>query len=539
MNIKFVFLSALFLSLQLNAQVAPKNWFNLDPETDNINGVSTERAYKELLKGKTPVPVIVGVIDSGVDYLHEDLKDVMWTNTKEIANNGKDDDKNGYIDDIHGWNFIGGKDKNGKIVNVNEDNLEMARVYAALKPKYEGKMSSDFKTSKEQQECALYQNAKSDLESQRNQINQLADRYLPLYDKLSALNDAVKKSSGKSKITAAELQAYTPANDSEKENKERFAKRLSNTPDLSIDDLLASLQEAVDYINSQLKFNLNPDLNTRTIVGDNYSNSAERFYGNADCKGPESFHGTHVAGIIGAKRNNGIGMDGICDAVQIMSIRAVPNGDERDKDVANAIRYAVDNGAKIINMSFGKKYPWDKKAVDEAVKYAHSKGVLLIHAAGNDHVNIDSVAHYPCKTFLDGKPADNFIDIGALSWKQGDELVADFSNYGKRTVDVFAPGVDIYSTAPENEYKNASGTSMACPVTAGVAAVLKAYFPHLTAIQIKDILLKSANIKLSNMILNSSVQESAAQPMAFSDLSKTGGIINLYAAIKLAETYKK
>lgn len=539
MNIKFVFLSALFLSLQLNAQVAPKNWFNLDPETDNINGVSTERAYKELLKGKTPVPVIVGVIDSGVDYLHEDLKDVMWTNTKEIANNGKDDDKNGYIDDIHGWNFIGGKDKNGKIVNVNEDNLEMARVYAALKPKYEGKMSSDFKTSKEQQECALYQNAKSDLESQRNQINQLADRYLPLYDKLSALNDAVKKSSGKSKITAAELQAYTPANDSEKENKERFAKRLSNTPDLSIDDLLASLQEAVDYINSQLKFNLNPDLNTRTIVGDNYSNSAERFYGNADCKGPESFHGTHVAGIIGAKRNNGIGMDGICDAVQIMSIRAVPNGDERDKDVANAIRYAVDNGAKIINMSFGKKYPWDKKAVDEAVKYAHSKGVLLIHAAGNDHVNIDSVAHYPCKTFLDGKPADNFIDIGALSWKQGDELVADFSNYGKQTVDVFAPGVDIYSTAPENEYKNASGTSMACPVTAGVAAVLKAYFPHLTAIQIKDILLKSANIKLSNMILNSSVQESAAQPMAFSDLSKTGGIINLYAAIKLAETYKK
>lgn len=539
MTIKSVILYAALLSFQLNAQVAPKNWFNLDPETDNVNGVSTERAYKELLKGKTPVSVIVGVIDSGVDYLHEDLKDVMWTNTKEIPNNGKDDDKNGYIDDIHGWNFIGGKDKSGKPVNVNEDNLELARVYAAYKSKYEGKIPGDFKSTKEQQECELYRSAKVDLEQQRNQINQLADRYLPLYDKLSALNDAVKKSSGKSKITATELQAYTPANDSEKENKERFGKRLANTPDLSLDDLLASLQDAVDYINAQLKYNLNPDLNTRTIVGDNYNNSAERFYGNADCKGPESFHGTHVAGIIGAKRNNGIGMDGICDAVQIMSIRAVPNGDERDKDVANAIRYAVDNGAKIINMSFGKKYPWDKKAVDDAVAYAHTKGVLLIHAAGNDHVNIDSVAHYPCKTFLNGKQAENFIDIGALHWKQGDNMVADFSNYGKRTVDVFAPGVDIYSTAPENEYKNASGTSMACPVTAGVAAVLKAYFPHLTATQIKDILLKSANTKYSNMILNTGAEDASASPSAFNSLSKTGGIINLYAAIKLAETYKK
>ena len=314
---------------------------------------------------------------------------------------------------------------------------------------------------------------------------------------------------------------------------------MSNSPELSLDDLLGSLQEAVDYINGQLKYNLNPDLNTRSIVGDNYNNSNEKYYGNSDCKGPESFHGTHVAGIIAAKRNNGIGMDGICNSALIMSVRAVPNGDERDKDVANAIRYAVDNGAKIINMSFGKKYPWDKKAVDDAVRYAASKGVLLIHAAGNDHVNIDSVSHFPCKSFLDGKTAENFIDIGALSWKQGDNLVADFSNYGKKTVDVFAPGVDIYSTAPENKYKNASGTSMACPVTAGVAAVLKSYYPFLTPVQLKEILLKSSNTAYKNLILNTEVSEGPSQAIAFGELSQTGGIVNLYKALQLAETYKK
>ncbi len=534
-SLNYIICGILGIAFSLQAQVAPKNWFNLDPEKDQVNGVSTERSYSELLKGKTPSPVIVAVIDSGVDFMHEDLKDVMWTNTREIPNNGKDDDKNGYVDDVHGWNFIGGK--NGE--NVNEDNLEMARVYKALKEKYEGKGPQDFKTSKEKEECKLFLSAKTDLEQQRTEINQLAERYLPLYDKLSALNDAVKKSSGKSKITFAELQAYTPVNDTEKENKERFSKRLSNSPELSLDDLLGSLQEAVDYINGQLKYNLNPDLNTRSIVGDNYNNSNEKYYGNSDCKGPESFHGTHVAGIIAAKRNNGIGMDGICSSALIMSVRAVPNGDERDKDVANAIRYAVDNGAKIINMSFGKKYPWDKKAVDDAVRYAASKGVLLIHAAGNDHVNIDSVSHFPCKSFLDGKTAENFIDIGALSWKQGDNLVADFSNYGKKTVDVFAPGVDIYSTAPENKYKNASGTSMACPVTAGVAAVLKSYYPFLTPVQLKEILLKSSNTAYKNLILNTEVSEGPSQAIAFGELSQTGGIVNLYKALQLAETYKK
>ena len=260
----------------------------------------------------------------------------------------------------------------------------------------------------------------------------------------------------------------------------------------------------------------------------------EKYYGNGDCKGPGAFHGTHVAGIIGATRKNGIGMDGVADNVRIMSVRCVPDGDERDKDVANAIRYAVDNGAVILNMSFGKKYSPGKKVVDDAVKYAESKGVLLIHAAGNASDDIDEIVHYPCKKLENGKTASNFMDIGALSWKPDDEIAAPFSNYGKKTVDLFAPGVDIHSTVPDlNKYKDASGTSMAAPVVAGVAAVLKSYFPSLTPKQIIKILTKTSvkDYKMKKVIKPGSKDEM----IEFGELSKTGGIVNLYEAVKMAQ----
>jgi len=297
------------------------------------------------------------------------------------------------------------------------------------------------------------------------------------------------------------------------------------------------LKEALDQLKPYVDCGVNLDFDPRNIIGDDYNNSNDRNYGNPDCNGPDSFHGTHCAGIIAAARNNNKGMDGVAADVKIMSVRCVPNGDERDKDIAAAIRYAVDNGATILNMSFGKKYSWDKKVVDEAVKYAQSKGVLLMHAAGNDNVDIDIETHYPCKKFEGKGEASNFMDIGALSWKPDDKIVATFSNYGKKTVDLFSPGVDIYSTTPKNTYKDLSGTSMATPVACGVAAVLKSYYPKLTPEQIKKILIKSSlKTYKGKKVIKPGTKDELVK---FEKLGKNAGIVNMYEAIKMAEKFSK
>lgn len=529
----FLLSSALILSLSLQSQSKrPDNWFNLDPTNDKVNGVSSERAYIELLKDKKSTTIIVGVIDSGVDYEHEDLKSVMWTNPGEIANNGIDDDKNGYIDDIHGWNFIGGKD--GK--NVSDDNLEMTRLVRKYKAKYDGKSEADFKTKHEKEELKIYKSALEEYTASKEKFESGYNRYNTLYQALTKLNDKLKVKFSTEKVSAENIENYTSGDKAENEIKKLVLDNLkAGVP--SLEDLVSGVKEGVDYFKSFVDYGLNVDFDPRNIVGDDYNNPNDRNYGNNDCNGPDSFHGTHVAGIIAAARNNGIGMDGVAADVRIMAIRCVPAGDERDKDVANSIRYAVDNGAKIINMSFGKKYSWDKKAVDDAVKYAESKGVLLIHAAGNDNMDIDAITHYPCKKFENNEVASNFIDVGALNWEGDDKIVAPFSNYGKKTVDVFSPGVDIYSTAPKNAYKDASGTSMAAPVTCGVAAVLKSYYPSLTPQQIKKILIKSSlKTYKGKKVIKPGTKDELVK---FEKLSKNAGMVNLYEAIKMADKFAK
>jgi subtilisin family serine protease len=527
---KIIVTVALLVASFMQAQEAkrPDNWFNLDPTKDKVNGVSTERTYEELLKGKKATPIVVGVLDSGVDYMHEDLKDVMWTNPGEIPGNGIDDDKNGYIDDVHGWNFIGGKD--GK--NVEKDNLEVTRLYRYYKPKYEGKTEKDLKTKEEKKEFELYGQVKEDYAKQKEEYENTLNQ-LKFFQE--TLGDLVKeiKAGGAEKVDLEAVKKYEPKEQKGKQGK-FLALTMLQQQGGDLEELMGEIQEGYDQINDLVSSSLNLDFDPRNIVGDDYMNSSERYYGNGDCKGPFSFHGTHVAGIIAASRKNGIGMDGIADNVKIMSVRCVPNGDERDKDVANAIRYAVDNGAVILNMSFGKKYSWDKKVVDDAVKYAESKGVLLIHAAGNDGVDIDKVNHFPCKKYEGGKKeATNFIDVSALSWKDGEKMPATFSNYGKKTSDLFSPGVDIYSTAPEGKYKDASGTSMAAPVVAGVASVLKSYYPELTAKQIKKILVESSRKEYKeNKVIRPGTKDELVE---FDELTKSGGIVNLYEAVKMAQ----
>jgi subtilisin family serine protease len=337
-------------------------------------------------------------------------------------------------------------------------------------------------------------------------------------------------------VNLAALEKYK-TEDAMKKQMVALFKTLLKDDDATLDAMIAETKEGKEYLDARVKYNLNPDFDPRPeIVGDNVDDPYQKNYGNNDVKGSDATHGTHVSGIIGAMRDNGIGIKGIANNVKIMPVRAVPNGDERDKDIANAIIYAVDNGAQIINMSFGKPYVVHKDALDKAFKYAESKGVLLVHAAGNEHTNIDQHPNYPTKKYgTSKKGCKTWIEVGALSWKQGEDLPATFSNYGEDFVDVFAPGVDIYSTVPGSKYKKESGTSMACPATAGVAAVLKSYFPELTAKDIKKIIEKSANTSSKSAKVNlPSEPGSPAPKVEFSELSRTGAYINLYEAVKMA-----
>jgi subtilisin family serine protease len=505
----------------------PKDWFLRDPQTDHLQGVSADKTYSTLLKGKPSKTILVAVIDSGIDTEHEDLKDIIWTNEDEIPGNGIDDDKNGYVDDIHGWNFIGGK--NG---NVAEDTYEVTREYMRLKEKY--KNADEKKISKKNKaEYEQWKKIKTRYEKASTDAKQKYNFYNGLYENISFGNDTLKQILGVEKLTPGLIDSVKSEDEKIVIAKGSMALVFQQVgADADVDEVIGELKDAVTYFEVQAKYGYDTTFNSRKIIGDDYSNLYEKGYGNNDYKGPDATHGTHVAGIIGANRNNSIGIKGIADNVRIMSVRAVPNGDERDKDVANAILYAVDNGAKIINMSFGKSFSPQKEAVDRAVKYAEAKGVLLVHAAGNDGDNNDTDENYPTRYYKGGKEAKNWLEIGASSAGDNEEMVASFSNYGKKSVDLFAPGVEIYSTTPDNTYKNESGTSMASPTTAGVAALVWSYFPDLTSAQLKDILRQSTRKFDKMKVLKPGGKDK--EEVAFSELSSTGGIVNAYEAVKLA-----
>ena len=522
----------------------PKDWFLRDPENDKLQGISVEKTYTTLLKGKPSKTVLVAVIDSGIDIEHEDLKDIIWTNEDEIPGNGIDDDKNGYVDDIHGWNFLGNKD--GK--NVDEDTYEVTREYIRLKKIYENVEESKV-SKKNKAEYALWQRVKAkydrDFKSNKDQYDQYKqqyDLYQNAYVTLDFCDSIISKSMGGLALKKSSLPEINSTNDTIRFAKETLTKVLENIDgDIAVSEFLdelkgylGQLKEGVDHYGTAVNYGYNLEFNSRDIVGDDPNNVNEKGYGNNDVEGPDARHGTHVAGIIGANRKNDIGIKGIADNVRIMSVRAVPNGDERDKDVANAIIYAVDNGAQVINMSFGKSLSPQKEAVDKAVKYAESKGVLLVHAAGNDGDNNDKEENYPSRIFKNGAEARNWLEIGASSFGADEHFVATFSNYGKKSVDLFSPGVEIYSTVPNNKYEDLQGTSMASPATAGVAALLLSYFPDLTTAQVKDILRQSTR-KFDGLKVT---KPGSAEQVLFNSLSSTGGLVNAYEAVKMAETYK-
>jgi subtilisin family serine protease len=534
---KYSFLAALLLLLNIafaqadSIKTPPKNWFNLDPVENQLNGVSTEKAYNELLKGKTSKKVIVAVIDSGIDIEHEDLKGVIWTNPNEIPNNGIDDDNNGYIDDVHGWNFLGGKDG----TNVNKDSYEVTRMYKMLRPKYEGKSVKDI-DKKDRIEFATWEKVKKEFEEKYTQVQGEYGQYATIAKQIERFNNLFEAYLDVDGLTADNLKDLE-SKDAIIEMGKGFVLQIFDAvaDDITLDSISQLINLDLEQMAGDALFSYSLEFDARAIIGDNPAVLDEKGYGNNDVigKNTDNFHGTHVAGIIAAQRDNGIGTDGVANNVSIMALRAVPDGDEHDKDVANAIRYAVDNGAQVINMSFGKGYSPNLDYVRSAIEYAAAKGVLLVHAAGNGSSDNDEVLNFPNDNFGNNGDWSNWIEVGASSWGEAGDYIGSFTNYGDKTVDLFAPGVAIYSTAPGNNYQDAQGTSMASPVTAGVAAMLFSYFPDLNAEQVKDILMRSVR-KLDG--LKVTLPGSIDQNINFSKLSKSGGIINAYEAVKLAQS---
>ncbi|MEM1259890.1 MAG: S8 family peptidase [Bacteroidota bacterium] len=505
-------IDAIPLKIEELTETEKKSWGHADLLTDTIPGMSVDKAYKEIIGNKKGKTVVVAVVDSGIDLEHEDLNGMLWTNSDERPGNGKDDDGNGYIDDVHGYNFLG--------ESYNEQ-LESARMLrlgigdASTRAKAQLKLDEEYPKAVQNQQ-------------QYEQILQV----------VSNADKKIKEALGKDTYTKADVMAMKPQTEEMQQNV-AVIKQMYQYED-AIDDVLKELNEGITYFTERANYNLNKDFDGREVVGDNPYDFKSRGYGNGNPKnrvGDES-HGTHVAGIIAAERKNGKGVNGVANNVKIMAVRAVPNGDEYDKDIALAIRYAADNGAKIINCSFGKSFSPNAEWVYDAIRYAASKDVLIVHAAGNDGHDLDDSENpnYPNDHgFTPSEISDNLITVGALAPSYGSNMVATFSNYGASNVDVFAPGDDIYSTMPNNEYDFQGGTSMAAPAVAGVAALIRSHHPNLTASQVKKVLMQSGLSSKASVVLGGDAEKSKP----FSEASKSGKMVNAYNALILASNLSK
>jgi len=485
-----------------------KNWGHLDLVKDTIPGMALDKAYAELIKNKKGEKVIVAVIDSGIDIDHEDLDAVIWANKGEIPNNGKDDDNNGYVDDIHGWNFLG---------DTYNEQLEYVRLLASGN-------SSD----------PRYNEAKELYDSEYQEYTSNKTRYEQIAEVIKSSDALLAKHLKKKEYTIQDVNAIKTEDEALLRAKQ-IAQSVNSNGGSTLAEAIEEIDGIIKRMNTTLNYNINKDFSGRK-TGDNINDLSEKGYGDGNVKPREKTesHGTHVSGIIAAERNNGKGANGVANNVEIMAIRCTPRGDEYDKDVALAIRYAVDNGAQVINGSFGKSFSPHADWVRDAIKYASDNDVVFVHAAGNDSKNVDNEPNFPDDNVNFVEVSNTYIRVGSLSPKYGSKMVSGFSNYGKKNVDIFAPGSEIYSSVPENEYEFNSGTSMAAPAVAGIAALVRSQYPNLTAAQVKQVILDSG-LPLTTKVV---VGGDASNVKPFADLSKSGKIANAYNALILASKLK-
>lgn len=510
-----------------------KGWGHLNPVKDTIPGMSVNLAYNQIIKNKNGKTVIVAVIDSGIDIDHEDLQEVVWTNPNEIPNNGKDDDNNGYVDDIHGWNFLG---------EGYDEQLEYVRILAkgdTINPEY-GRAEKEFG-----EEFNKYSGLLKQYTSLKSQYGEYKTNYSRLLEQVNSAEDGLVKYFNKKEFTKDDVNNITDSDQTIQKSvsvmkyiygigfdSAAAAKKEIREGLTQINKDLKHFDKGLVEINDRLNYHLDKSMLGRK-TGDNPDDLLDVGYGNNNVKPikEDESHGTHVSGIIAAARNNGVGINGIAGNVKIMSLRVVPNGDEYDKDVALAIKYAADNGAKVVNMSFGKYYSLHSDWVRDAIVYASKKDVLLVAGAGNESLDLDQINNYPNDQINNGpEVSDNYLTVGAINPNFGKEIVADYSNYGKINVDVFAPGSEIYSTVPNNQYEYFDGTSFASPAVAGIAAIIRSQYPTLTAAQVKHVIMESG-VELRQKVIVGGEQGNEAP---FNSLSKSGKIVNLYNALILA-----
>lgn len=506
-----------------------KHWSSADLLTDTIPGMSVDRAYQEIIRDQEGKKVIVAVVDSGIDNEHEDLASVMWVNPKETEN-GKDDDGNGYVDDIYGWNFLG---------DIVEENMEYTRIYRDYKDQFDNVERADV-ADEDLKWFDLYVKAKEELQKEKGKSNAQKMGYENMLSNIQQTRANLAEAMGMDQFTKAELRSFKSETDELKEQKAFLLNFMDNVGD-DLDDVESQLGEAINYFGGRIDSHFNVDLNARAEkLGDDENDFSITVYGNNQVAGPDpkkedAKHGTHVAGIIAADRYNDIGLRGIAHNVEIMSVRAVPDGDEYDKDIANALRYAVDNGAKVINTSFGKYFSPYPEVVEDALRYADQNDVLIVNAAGNDALDLDEVRVYPNDQTPDNPEeiVSNFLNVGSITPNYGEKMVSSFSNYGKKSVDIFAPGSQIYSSTPLNEYEFLQGTSMAAPSVAGIAALIRSYYPKLSAAQVKEIIMESGLTYNGDVIVGGD----ASDKRPFKSLSVSGKFANLYNALILAKEY--
>ncbi|WP_299767077.1 S8 family serine peptidase [uncultured Dokdonia sp.] len=506
-----------------------KNWQHLDIEKDTIPGISLDRVYKELLRKKKGKDIIVAVLDTKVDIFHEDLQQQVYVNVNEIPNNKVDDDGNGYIDDIHGWNFLGSE--NGKDILYQKN--EITRFIEKYKPIVSDTLNPLSKDSTFIEEY-------KQLEKEYDVLLEKTTEDIEYAYKIIGIDTAVKRALApyfeSSSYTLEDLDALKNKFPDDKDLHSNILKR-SNFIKYNITEeyLYNTLDGALN--NKKL---VNPLFNERVIINDSLINFTNRNYGNPIVYGKVPFeHSIAVSGIMAANRSNGIGILGVSDHIKIMPVVMVASGDEHDKDVATAIRYAVDNGASIINMSWGKKRSLYKEKIFEAIRYAEERDVLLVTAGGNNNEDNDVYSYYPNDYDNGNEFASNFIVVGASSYDV-EKLKASFSNYGTSQVDIFAPGDRLYSTSSDNEFGDydwTSGTSLASPIVSGVAALIRSHYPSLKASEVKQILMDSA-VKY-DILVDVPTKENPEQQLPFSELSKSGGIVNAYNAMLMAEAFVK
>jgi cell wall-associated protease len=511
-----------------------RNWQNLDIVSDSVPGVSLTKAYAEIIKLKKGKPIIVAVLDSYLDIEHEDLKNNVWTNRKEIANNNIDDDKNGYIDDVHGWNFLGNK-KGQSTYILNTDNVRMIRL---LKEKY-GKDTIHFLGEKK--DSLLFQKAKKQFqkslkgyESKVADIKYMQDTYVSSKKRMREIFK--RKPYSLFQLDSLFIAREANADDSLYYDM-YFARELAKT-----NNNKAWIDLYAERVNDDRYISLNTNFYDRAIIGDNDNDLSDKNYGNPDvnkyCN--KTWHSTEMSGTIAGERGNNLGIEGYGNQIKIMPLVVSPaSGSNSDKDIHYAIKYAVDNGAKVINMSFGKSMPQNVNWIKEAILYADKKDVLIVVSAGNSAENLDQEFSYP-NDYVDVNDkieyVKNIIIVGGCSYNIDKSFVYSNASYGKKNVDIFAPAVDIYAPDSIRGYFLNNGSSFSAAITSGIAALVRSHYPNFSASQVKEIIMKSG-ISYDLEVQVPGEKEDVLKP--FSELSKSGKVINAYNALLMSKEYSK